>query len=36
MALKTDAPAVIARYFPDAAALYARRGWLLPASIGRV
>ncbi|UIJ46586.1 NAD(P)-dependent oxidoreductase [Sphingomonas cannabina] len=35
-ALKTDAPAVIARHFPDAAALYARRGWSLPASIGRV
>jgi nucleoside-diphosphate-sugar epimerase len=35
-ALKADAPAVIARYFPDAAALYARQGWQLPASIGRV
>ena len=35
-ALKADAPAVIARHFPDAAALYARRGWSLPASIGRV
>lgn len=34
--LKTDAPAVIARHFPDAAELYARRGWTLPASIGRV
>ncbi|WP_440962771.1 NAD-dependent epimerase/dehydratase family protein [Massilia sp. GER05] len=34
--LKTDAPAVIARYFPDAASLYAARGWSLPASIGRV
>lgn len=34
--LKTDAPAVIARHFPDAAALYAARGWTLPASIGRV
>ncbi len=35
-ALKTDAPGVIGRHFPDAAALYARRGWTLPASIGRV
>lgn len=35
-ALKADAAAVIARYFPDAAELYARRGWLLPKSIGRV
>lgn len=35
-ALKADAPAVIARYFPDAAALYARRGWVLPRSIDRV
>ncbi len=34
--LKTDAPAVIARYFPDAAALYAARGWVLPSSIDRV
>lgn len=34
--LKADAPAVIARHFPDAAELYARRGWSLPASIGRV
>lgn len=34
--LKRDAPAVIARCFPDAAALYAQRGWTLPASIGRV
>jgi UDP-glucose 4-epimerase len=34
--LKRDAAAVIARHFPDAAALYARRGWTLPASIGRV
>ncbi|MFL6635514.1 MAG: NAD-dependent epimerase/dehydratase family protein [Massilia sp.] len=34
--LRTDAPAVIARYFPDAAALYAARGWTLPATIGRV
>jgi len=35
-ALKADAAAVIARYFPDAAALYARQGWTLPKSIGRV
>jgi nucleoside-diphosphate-sugar epimerase len=34
--LKADAPAVIARHFPDAAELYARRGWQLPRSIGRV
>ncbi len=35
-ALKRDAPAVIARLFPEAATLYARRGWRLPARIGRV
>lgn len=35
-ALKADAAAVIARAFPDAPALYAARGWTLPASIGRV
>jgi UDP-glucose 4-epimerase len=35
-ALRRDAAAVIARHFPDAAALYARRGWQLPAHIGRV
>lgn len=34
--LKADALAVITRYFPDAAALYAVRGWTLPDSIGRV
>lgn len=34
--LKADALAVIARHFPQAAALYAARGWSLPASIGRV
>jgi len=34
--LKRDARAVIARRFPDAAQLYATRGWILPASIGRV
>jgi len=31
-----DAPAVIARHFPDAPALYAARGWSLPAWIDRV
>jgi UDP-glucose 4-epimerase len=35
-ALKADAVSVVTRYFPDAAALCARRGWRLPASIGRV
>jgi nucleoside-diphosphate-sugar epimerase len=35
-ALKANAPAVIARHFPDAAALYAQRGWQLPQSIDRV
>jgi nucleoside-diphosphate-sugar epimerase len=35
-ALKADAAAVVARYFPDAPALYAERNWRLPASIGRV
>ena len=35
-ALKSDAATVIARYFPEAAALYAARGWSLPASIDRV
>jgi UDP-glucose 4-epimerase len=35
-ALKTDAAGVVVRYFPEAASLYARRGWRLPASIGRV
>jgi nucleoside-diphosphate-sugar epimerase len=34
--LKADAPAVIARHFPDAAALYGQRGWTLPASIDRI
>ncbi len=34
--LKFDAPAVITRYFPQAPALYAARGWRLPASISRV
>lgn len=35
-ALRHDALAVIARHFPDAAALYAARGWALPRQIGRV
>jgi nucleoside-diphosphate-sugar epimerase len=34
--LMTDAPAVIARYFPRAAQLYQQRGWHLPARIDRV
>jgi nucleoside-diphosphate-sugar epimerase len=34
--LLRDAPAVIARYFPDAPDLYARAGWSLPASLDRV
>lgn len=35
-ALIADAPAVIARYFPHAADIYARHGWSLPTSIERV
>jgi nucleoside-diphosphate-sugar epimerase len=35
-ALIHDAPAVIARHFPDAAALYVRAGWSLPAYVDRV
>lgn len=35
-ALKSDAAAVVARYFPDAPALYAQRGWRLPTSVGRI
>ena len=35
-ALLDDAPAVIARHFPDAAALYAQAGWRLPDHIDRV
>lgn len=35
-ALIEDAPAVIARHFPDAAALYARAGWSLSESIDRI
>jgi nucleoside-diphosphate-sugar epimerase len=34
--LKRDSAAVIARLFPDAPALYAQRGWTLPASLDRV
>lgn len=35
-ALKRDAAAMVAQYFPDAPALYAERNWVLPTSIGRV
>lgn len=35
-ALGRDAPAVIARHFPEAEQLYARAGWRLPARIDRV
>lgn len=35
-ALIEDAPAVLARYFPRAAELYARAGWRLPERIERV
>jgi UDP-glucose 4-epimerase len=35
-ALMTDAPGVIARHYPQAAALYAARGWVLPQRIERV
>jgi nucleoside-diphosphate-sugar epimerase len=34
--LKRDAAAVVARHFPDAPELFARRGWVLPTSLGRV
>ena len=34
--LLSDAPAVIARHFPDAADLYARAGWTLPDHIDRI
>jgi UDP-glucose 4-epimerase len=34
--LKRDAAAMIRRIYPDAAELYARQGWTLPRSIGRV
>ncbi len=35
-ALKHDAASVVARYFPEAPALYSQLGWRLPRSIGRV
>lgn len=35
-ALKHDAASVVAQHFPEAPALYQRRGWRLPASIGRI
>jgi nucleoside-diphosphate-sugar epimerase len=35
-AMKSDAADVIAGYFPDAPALFARRGWHLPRTIGRI
>ena len=35
-ALKSDAARVIAEHYPEAPALYAARGWTLPASIDRV
>jgi UDP-glucose 4-epimerase len=35
-ALKRDAASVVARYFPEAPALYRQLGWRLPTSIGRV
>lgn len=34
--LKNNAALVVEKYFPDAAALYASRGWTLPETIGRV
>ena len=34
--LKRDAELVVQKYFPDAAALYALKGWNLPRTIGRV
>lgn len=34
--LARDARAVIARHFPEAEALYAARGWVLPATIERI
>ena len=34
--LKRDAAAVVLRHFPEAAELYARQGWTLPRSVGRV
>jgi UDP-glucose 4-epimerase len=35
-ALRANAPEVVERIFPQAASLYADRGWSLPSSIGRV
>lgn len=35
-ALKHDAASVVARHFPEAPALYQKRGWRLPHSIGRI
>jgi nucleoside-diphosphate-sugar epimerase len=35
-ALKHDAAGVVARHFPEAPALYQKRGWRLPVSIGRI
>jgi nucleoside-diphosphate-sugar epimerase len=34
--LKRDAARVIVRHFPDAPALFAERGWVLPATLGRI
>jgi nucleoside-diphosphate-sugar epimerase len=34
--LKRDAAAVLLRHFPQARTLYAEKGWVLPATIGRV
>jgi nucleoside-diphosphate-sugar epimerase len=34
--LKTDAPAVICRYYPQALTFYKSKGWSLPSSIDRV
>ncbi len=36
VALKTDAPSVIARYYPGANREFEARGWRLPQSIDRV
>lgn len=36
IALGQDAPSLIMQHYPDAAELYARQGWQLPKSIGRV
>ncbi|MGH3322636.1 MAG: hypothetical protein ACRDN9_21165 [Streptosporangiaceae bacterium] len=34
--LRTDAPAVVWRLFPECEAVYGRRGWRMPASLERV